>query len=324
MKPATTLVFCLLFFIVAGAYLYLNPEEKPILHETNAAMQLLPQTAGDEITWIQIQKSEKKETFTLAREGGAWKIKFPVNYPADPLVAEGLATALRLSSKAKRLTPAESWEDYGLLTPPIKIGIQTKEMPARRYLSLGHASPVGDFVFARWEKEKDYFLLNADVKKVFDISLYSLRQKKMFRTLVPEISEIRVKAGTEPYEVVKRGGEWFWYRPDPLTNIPIPQPEMDDLLLQFQNLSIKEFLDEEKDLDKTGIAAKFIQFELWNESENPETLVIGKPLDTHDAYYAGLEGESVVFLVSRNHVDALLETFQAMAEAATPKEKPGT
>ena len=78
---------------------------------------------------------------------------------------------------------------------------------------MGDTSPLGSFDYARWENEKEYFLLDSGFKKVFGISLYSLRFKKIFTVPEKEITKLRFRSANGEYEMAKRDSQWFWMEP---------------------------------------------------------------------------------------------------------------
>lgn len=314
MKFSTTLTYSFLFVVVAGAYTYFSPNERPPVPQGLPSHQLLPLEGDDTIAWIQIQNRKKKETVTLASQGEAWRVEYPVRYPADPLLAQGFVTALSLSTKARRLHPEEEWDEYGLENPDIRIGIETKRNKNRRFLYLGKKSPLGDYIFARWEREGEYFLLDANLKRSFDKSLYSLRDKRVFRSRLNEATKIRLEGFHDaPYEMLKKDNHWFWSEPRTLSKRPIKKERLDELLFLIRDLLVKDFLDEEKtDLAKTGLSEKAGSLAVWVKTEKSEILRLGHEVPPRDGFYARRDGENTLLLVARANIRLLFETFETM------------
>ncbi len=319
MKASVTVTFTFLFLAVAALYARLNPATLPgVLDSTAGPLRVLPLLNDGGVQWMQIQNLEKKETVTLQKKDGIWRISFPVSYPADPLIAEGLATALKISSKARRLFPERGWEEYGLLKPSLKIGVEA-EPGRRRYLYLGDASPVGHFVFAKWEGEKEYFLVQADLKKAFERSVYSLRLKQIFRTPPNEITKIHVRALDGDYEILKKGQKWFWMEPIPILGKPVPKKQSDEILAVIADLYVKNFLDEEQGSRQAlGFSATSSSVKLWGGAagKTPEVLKIGREAGTQDAYYGLRENEKTVFLVARGNIRVLFQMMETLAQSA--------
>ncbi len=320
MKTSITVTFTFLFLAVAALYVRLNPATMPgISDPSNVPLRVLPLLNDGGIQWMQIQNLDKKETVTLQKKDGKWRISFPISSPADPMMTEGLATALKLSSKARRLFPERDWDEYGLLKPSIKIGVEA-EPGQRRYLYLGDRSPVGKFVFARWEGEKEYFLVQADLKKAFERSLYSLRLKQIFQTPLNEINKIHIRTLNADYEIYKKGQNWFWMEPIPILGKSVPKKQSDEMLAAIADLYVKDFLDKEQaSRQDLGFSIASPSVKLWGGSASAEVLKIGREDGTQDAYYGSKENGKTVFLVARGNIRALFQMMETLAQSAGTK-----
>ncbi|MCM8774757.1 MAG: DUF4340 domain-containing protein [Candidatus Omnitrophica bacterium] len=329
MRMITTGVFSLLFAVVVGFYIYLQPLP-PSSQDTGpqASMRLVSLKEGDEIQKIQIQNSDKNEIITLALEDKAWNLKEPVSYPADPFLVKGLVSALTLSSKIRQLKPEKDWDEYGLARPSMKIGVQTKLNRSFRYLFFGNISPVANHIFARWEGESEYFLLDPDLKNAFDKSVYSLRWKAVFRRPFTELSKIAVETKDKKFEISRRGDVWYWVEPIDILGDTVTGDHMNEILNQLMRLSIKEFLDgdprQASDLgfsDPTGTIA------LWGPDDQLEYVCLGSEFPMRDSFYAHRKGEDIFFLVDRNNVRTFFEIVEVSAEeviksASQPEGQP--
>lgn len=322
MKSSVTVGFSVLFLAVAVLYLRLSPVSLPgAASPSETLLRILPLLNDGGVQWIQIQNTEKKETITLQRKSGVWRILFPVSYPADQLMIEGLATALKLSSKARRLLPERDWDEYGLLKPPLKIGVEA-EPGRRRYLYLGDRSPIGHFVYARWEGEKEYFLVQEDLRRAFERSVYSLRLKQVFRTPLQEVSKLHVRTTNADYEIFKKGEKWFWMEPIPILGQTVPKRQSDEILAAIADLYVKDFLDQEKGAPETlGVSAMSPSIKIWGKGKKPEVFKIGRELETQDAYYGLREDEKTFLLVARGNIRGLFQMVEAMAQPEKPAAK---
>ena len=139
MRFSVTITVTILFLTVAGVYFYLIPSQDrpgPVSDEA-IPMRLLPQSEEGPIVLIEIQNLRKRENVILKRETQGWALAYPVSYPADDLIVEGLVTALRLSNKTKRMKPEKNWEEYGLARPDLKVGVEIERGQERRTLHVG-------------------------------------------------------------------------------------------------------------------------------------------------------------------------------------------
>ena len=326
MKKSVTVVFTLLFFLVLGVYLYLeNRTEENQIQESEfiqEEMKLLALPEGDFITRIKIQRIPEKETIILSREeeGLSWMIDYPIHYPADPMMANGLQTALTLSYKVRKLKPQRGWEEYGLKDPVFKIGIQTRKSAKEKTLCFGDRASVGNFVFARWSGENEYFLLPAELKSAFLQSLYALRQKNVFALNAKTLSKIHLKTDDEEYELAKNKDKWFWMEPIPILGELIPNENMGLVLRALQNLSVKEFLDKPfLDATKLGLDASAKSVVVF-QGDAQQVLTIGNEEAAQEAFYAKREKQESPYSISSTHLNQFFQTIHDAAEKVMPKK----
>lgn len=336
MKFSTTAVFSLLFVVVVAFYVQF---ESPIQTLKNIPMpgrmshRLLLLETQDFVKKIQIGWAQKKEDMTLERKGSDWMITQPLHYAADPVMARGLASALEVSLKIRRLMPEKGWADYGLERPHLKLGVQTeKGQGGMRFLLFGDRSPIGDFLFARWEGEKEYFLLPAELEKIFDRTVYSLREKRIFRKNLNDAAKVRVQvsppshAPSDTYELERHGEIWYWMEPVSILGETVTKEKMAEVLGLFKGLYIKEFLDRErKRPGELGIseASSFLSVTGKTEGET-EVLEIGKAANAKDAFYAKRRDEGVVFLVAKGNLDKIFERLQSFVREAKKSNEPAS
>ena len=317
MKFSVTATFTALFLVVSGFYIYLKPVDKPgegELPVSQEPQRVLKLEENDQLNWIQIQNRDRNETITLIRKDDVWEFKFPVSYAADANMVQGLVMALKLSTQSRRLVPKSNWDEYGLQNPELKVGVEANS-GERRYLYFGDKSPVGDTIFARWEGEESYFLVKKELKKSFERTVYSLRQKQVFSILSTEISKIRIRTPEQDYEIIRRKGQWFWLEPIPILGEPLEKAQLDEVLNRVTRLNIKEFLDEEKrdEIDLGfSFASSFIK--VWGKKKRAETLNIGKAVPTRDSFYGKKENKDAYFFVARGPIRNLFQTMETIAQ----------
>lgn len=319
MKTSVTFSVVALFAAVMAAYIYLVPEQsQQAAPKVTAPVKIMPVEEKAPVHWLQIQNVENNETMTLEKKDGNWMIKFPVVYPADTLMIEGLIAALRVSVRARRLLPEKPWDEYGLLRPVLKVGVET-EGGKRRYLYLGDPSPVGPYIFARWEGDEEYFLISADLRKAFSRSVYSMRLKQVFRTPLNEVTRMRIRTLDNEYEVEKKGDVWYWLEPLNLLGQKLEKKYVDQLVSQYADLYVKEFLDyEKKPENELGFTLTSPWIKLWGKDKNAkevELIRIGEEQPPRDSFIAYHGTDKIYFLIARSNVRKLFEIFETMAHS---------
>ena len=316
MKTSVTFSFLGLFLVVGGFYLYLSPVP-PDLPESSplpTTIQLTPLDEKNPITWMEIQKGQDGEKIVLKQADKDWVITEPVRYPADSLMVESLKGAIAVAAKTKRLLPERPWGEYGLTKPSIRVGMKTQVERAPRYLLLGDLSPVGDYLYARWQDEKEYFLLSAGLKEAFTKSLYALRFKKVFLISKDELTKIHLRLPAGDFEAAKYEQHWFWMQPVPILGDEVGSAVIEKLLTQYEELYVKDFLDAKppkSDEPDPSLSPYFVKASAGDS--NTEVLYLGQELPEQDSIH-GFRGEDKVhLLVAKSKLDALFSTVQAAA-----------
>ena len=308
MKISTTLI---LAFLLGGLGTYYFLWEKPShlpAGELGPA-RILIFDEGDSITRLHLSHRNSKEKFSLARLDSGWRFVSPVSYPAEDFLVEGMVQALVFSQRIRRFASdgSETPEEFGFQSPEIELGIQTKNSPLRRTLVIGKESPVGVGVYARWEGEKEYFLIPREVKASLERSLYSLRRKKLFRVNWDRVTGLHVKVERQEFQAEKSGAHWHWVLPAPRKEIPVEK--VSELIYAFQSLYVKEFLDRAPvTTQEFGLKGRQNFLEALGAGET-EKLFVGSPVKGKDSVYSFRQGENLVLLVSAQNLKTLLETF---------------
>ena len=160
MKISTTL---LLVFLLSGLSFYYYQGEKPahLAPGELGPARILEFGVGDSVSRLNLFNRSSGGKMGLVRLDSGWRLESPVSYPAEDFLAEGMVQALALSQRIRRFVSQGDApdRDFGFDAPEIEIGIETKKSPARRTLLIGKASPLGLGLFARWQGEKEYFLI---------------------------------------------------------------------------------------------------------------------------------------------------------------------
>lgn len=327
MRFSLTVVFFLLFLVVVSAYVYLVPSgPKAGAGKSELNTRLLQLADDDEITTLEIENISQNEKITFVKKERRWLLHEPVQGAADKLLVDGLTAALTLSSKARRLTPESGWREYGLENPSLKVGLATQKHPEIRRLYFGDKSPVGDFVFARWENETEYFLLDPNLMKAFQRSAYSFREKKIFHQPLKHLSTIRIQNESEVYEVNRQDSGWVWVEPIEFIGQPITAGDADLMINLMRGLFIKDFLGAETDAAEKGfgmLSPETLLEMRGGQDGISEVLHLGEELPVRDAFYARKNEEPEVFLVARDKIGEVFALFRSLASAKLTGASPG-
>jgi hypothetical protein len=147
----STVIYLLLFVVMAGAYYFLNNRTKP----TDISLTLTPQdtvsylfSSSDGVpTSIRVE-SKSGETVELARNAdNAWALNLPLKAAADQGSSEAAATQITTISITDRL-PNISPTDVGLDTPDYKLIVKFTNN-VERIAEIGVVTPTGNGYYAR-------------------------------------------------------------------------------------------------------------------------------------------------------------------------------
>lgn len=327
MKISVTITVLLLFLAVLGAYLYLVPQppQRPSDIPAAGKARLLDLSGDDEVTEISIENPRPGRTIRLALRDKVWYMEEPFRNAADPVVIDGLLAALRLSPKEGEAKPEKGWEEYGLTSPNLKVGVKTRREPEMKYLLLGEKSPVADKLFARWDDGATYFLLDQRIRDVFTSTVYSFREKKVFRTPLKDITKLRFQSGLDAYEIVQGMNGWVWMDPVAFLGTDVAPETAERMLALVQNTYIKDFEAKPVDLASAGLDGNEtgVQIKVWKNTEQPpEVLLIGKEAPEKDSYLAKRSDDGAVFTVARSHIVNLFDLLSSEAKKAEAASAP--
>jgi len=322
MRISTT-IFLIFLLSGLGTYYYLSGNSTGGGQTRLVPTYILTLPEGEAVSALRIHNQISQETMFLKRKSTGWFFESPISYPAEDFLVEGMVRALTLSRRERRLPFQEGvGKEFGFDSPAVKIEIVTGGKPGPRTLLVGEESPAGAGFFARWEGEDEYFLIPHQVKASLERSVYSLRQKKLFRLRWEEVTWMHVRLEKKQFRVEKVGEKWRWSIP-PLKG-EIPVEKVSDLIYSFQSLYIKEFLDGVEGAEKDfGLQASRAFLAAGGRAGKMEKLVLGMRAKGKEALYARREKEKLVLLVSEQNVKSLLEmlevTFQELQHGGEGK-----
>lgn len=327
MKSSVTAMVCLLFAAVVGTTLFLE--------RTPSSFNSVPAPAGETpqaSKWQLLEKGAKlqsfeilprqKESIKLSLDGAQWNITQPVQYPADPMIAGGLAKALLFSKKRRViqseqtviLSGAKDDEDFGLANADFKISIQLEGDSKPRILCFGGNAPVDGSLYARWEGENEYFLLDPQLKAAFEKSLYFLREKRVFRKNFKDLTSIFIRSPQGDYEWSVQDKNWFWMEPILILGEKVEAGAAKDVLTGFRELMIKEFLDKDKGAppsQEISDAGVFIRLQFGPDSQ---TLWLGDEAPGKDGFFARVGEEPVTVVIAQAKLKEIFEMIEREAD----------
>lgn len=275
-------------------------------------VEILMLAPGDRVTRLEVENMKTKEKVILRREEAGWFLESPVNYPAEDLLVRGMVAAVTHAHRLRRFPFHRTLpKELGLNPPQIRIAIETQKEPRRQVLLLGAGSPIGGMGYARWEREKEYFLTPPEFKAVFERTAYSLRRKKLFRVPWDEVTRMEYRTPKKLYRLEKNGRVWRGFLGEEAKEIPLEK--VDHLIYAFQSLYVKDFLDGKDPANhELGLVKGRSDFRLEGKGGLLEKLTVGSQAKGRDALYALREKENLVLEVAQPNLTALEAQWETL------------
>lgn len=196
-----------------GAYIYFVTWKKGPDDGATKKDKVFTALDSEKIDTLKI-KSDKGETTTLGKTGGAWQITEPLTATADNSevvqIASGLASAEIVRVVDENAT---SLKDYGLAEPRIEVAFKAAGDKDYRHLLIGDKSPTGADMFAKRGDDKKVFLIPAFQETSFNKGTFDLRDKTLIKFERDKVDGAELSAGGKTLAIAKDGGEWKVTKP---------------------------------------------------------------------------------------------------------------
>ena len=313
----------LLFVILGGiVFLYYQKVKKtpevissasvsPFQNES-AASYILSLKGGETIKTLKLEDSlERSEIWLEQLSEHKWQIKRPVNDRAESVVIDGFTSLLKLAPRTREISfQGVNPKEFGFDRPGFKVCVATNQSEKERCLLIGEKAVVGDGLYAKWEHEPKFFVINKQFVEVFDQSLYALRKKQIFHVLDQTIESVFFRSQTRELEIRREGKSWFLSKPRQSMAGP---DSVSRLMTQLNGLFVKEFLDRENWRNsKLGLKppVKMVRIRFRDGSE--QSLFLGREAAGREAYYGYLESRAVVVLISSGKFNKIEQIFSEL------------
>jgi len=279
MQPRTTAIL-LVLAAALGAFVYfyeIGGEESRREADARAARLFADVEEGD----IEVIRLLPREGDALRVERGAegWRIREPVDFPADRSRADAMAAQLAsLSSEGAFEDPAD-FEEYGLEdASALRVEFEAGERGGR--LAVGNETPVGGKRYVAVEGSV-HSLPNFDLSS-FETTLDELRDRRILDFDTASIEKVNVGWPTgglllrrKPSPEGEATSGWEIISP---VAAPADGPAVDGLLSNLSFLRAEDFIDEpeEGDLAIFEMPAFWLTLD-FGDAATPLSMVVADP-----------------------------------------------
>jgi hypothetical protein len=310
MNPRNTMILALVVAAL-GAFLYFyeirGGEKRADAEE--AAKHLFQGVSAEEIDAIALTASGG-ELVRLERSDKGWKITEPVQFPADKIRADGLASSLASLSSEAVFEEPEPLDEYGLgADPTIRFWVGEAE----HALYIGDKTPVAGNTYVKTGAGAQVYAVKSYRTSALTKSLDELRDSKILDFDRDAVD--RVEASWPGGGVVLEKGEAGWKMLEPV-EAPADAHTVDDLLSDLSFLRADGFIDEAPPDAELGLDAPAYRVELvagagkGDEAPTRTRLVIGA---TSDGTYRAVRGsaENLLYQIRAKRLDDFPRTVVA-------------
>jgi hypothetical protein len=228
-----------------------------------AAKRLFPGITEDAISAVELTTSDGAAA-RLERVEGAWRLLAPLEFPADPQVAESLVSALANLASETKLESPQGEGVYGLGEGARRVRFRAGE--ADHELLVGKATPVGSNTYAKTGASGDIYTVATFRTTSLARSLLDLRDKRVVSFDRDSIDRLAVR--WEGGGVVLEKGESGWSLVEPLRG-PADTGTLETLLSDLAFLRADGFEDQPKSDHDEGLDRPALRVELRARPEKP-------------------------------------------------------
>lgn len=297
--------------VLLGAGIWLsNRRETEQQEALEQAKRLFGALEAGQVEWVAMTTSDGRET-RLDRREGAWRMTEPVDFPADPTAADGIAGALATLSSEAVIEDPEAPAVYGLAE-----GVRILRFAANgqeHELRIGKKTPLGSNTYAATSTGEGAEVYTVATYKtaVFDKALDDLRERRPLRFEREGVTRIEAEWTGGRVVVEKQDGHWKLV--EPFTG-EADDDTIDTLLSDLAFLRAAGFVDEppppaEVGLDHpeyhvvlTGVGAEGQPAPRWE-------LAIGSVIEPNAR--AGRAAESALYEIPEDRFQKLPKKVEA-------------
>lgn len=311
MNPRTT---ALLLVVAAalGAFVYWveirGGEQRRAAEE--AEKRLFPGVAAEDIRAIELTTMDGRSA-RIERTDDGWRLREPLDFPADPLAADTISSSLAELESAAVLEDAQDPEVYSLGEKARVLRFETDE--GRYELRIGSKTPVGSETYVTAGEEKRIVTVETFRAASLTRSLEDLRERRPLRFDREAIERIEVRWPEGGVVLEKQDGAWKMVEP---LETGADETTVENLLSDLNFLRATGFLDDPPPDEEVGLDAPIVNVALVGETpdgqaEPPRFEMRVGSVVLDEGLRAVRAGEGSLYKVSKTRLDAIPSTVVA-------------
>ena len=276
MKPRNTLILLVLVALAATALWRFELREGARLEGDGSRTKLFAGLDAAKIEWVELSQPGG-ELLRLEKRGEAWRLTKPIEFAADRMAADSVASALAELASDTVFDPAaedaakhpEALESYGLAREPrVRFAAAGKTYALR----LGDPTPVAGNSYVSLEGDARVFVVPQWQTSALTKPLKELRDARLFDFEREKLVKIVVVRAESTVALEKKDGAWRLTAP---LGDAADEVAVQTLISDLQGLRADTFLDAPPSDDELGFSAPAARIELAAEGGASYALVLG-------------------------------------------------
>jgi len=319
LRYRSTILYLAAALLLVGLYLYDIHQDKKKEQVEETAKVLLGIKA-DQINGITLKKGN--EAIELQKTEGTgkdtWNITAPIKTTADGLAVEGLKK--RLAGLKYTRVIAEKSDDpglFGLDKPSFNITYNAGKVSGQ--LAFGSLTPLGDGYYVRKNTEKKIYLVDKFEKDELRVSLFELRDKRLFTLSPVKVNRFIIDRGKDRWSLIRKKGRW---RLEDDADLKVDTRKIDTLVSKFARAGAVSFEKEAvTDLKPFGLDPPAVVVTL-SEGKNSQAILLGgHSKENKTRIYAKIQGRPELVTVNKWLLNDLPRTREEIKEEKAAEEK---
>lgn len=247
---------------------------------------------------------EGSDTIKVVKEATGWRLKAPLDAPADGTEIESLLTTLEGIETGDTASEApKELGDFGLKPPRFNVSLGVEGVAAPVQLLVGTKVPAESTLYAKLPAAAKVFTIPAYLEGSLDKKPFDFRDREVLHVKRDAIRTIEV-AGPEGGFSLARDDKGGWAITKPLTTLA-GRWSVEGLLGSLESLRMEQIADEDaKDLKPFGLDKPKRSVALGLADGTQKTLEIGSS-PTEKKYHAREAANRRVVLIPGALVDDL-------------------
>jgi hypothetical protein len=273
-----TLLILTVVVLGVGAFIWLYGRHQPGTDElVEQADKVLPGFETDAV--VEVRVDGGAAPVTLAKQGDAWRLTAPLDFPADDSKVTTLLSSLANLKADRRLPTAEvDPADYGLDDPPFRVTL-VDASGAETVVNIGDETPLGAKRALRVDDHPELILTAAYFVSDLGRSVDDWRSRDVVDLLPDQVASIDVLAGSDRIRVVRVKDRWQLL--EPLEDLA-DRDHIRNLIADLNAMRITTFIDGEPDDEALGLVQPAFEVTVVrSDGGEPVRLALGVTRD-HD------------------------------------------